>query len=74
MGVLTPHHHGADEGQPDEEDAGQFLGYVDAGVEKVAQHDVAEDHDNHAGQQKDHKPFQAPEEEGPDLARQLLPP
>ena len=74
MRILAADHDGADEGQPDEEEARQLFGDVDSGVEQIAQHDIAEDHDDHGRQEKDHKPLQPPEEEGyyPAHRRSLL--
>jgi hypothetical protein len=64
MGVLASHDHSPDEGQPYEEEARELLRNVDPGIEKVAQDDIAEDHDDHGRQQKNQQAFQAFEEEG----------
>jgi hypothetical protein len=44
--------HRAHEDEPDEEEARELLGDRDPGVEAVAQHDVAEDQDDHDGQHR----------------------
>ena len=58
MTMLLERDGGAQEGEPDEHEAGQFFGDVDARVEHVAQHHVAEDHDAHGRQAEDHDGFQ----------------
>jgi hypothetical protein len=52
VGVFLHGDHGAQEGQPDKQDARHFLGNGDSGIKAVAQHDVAEHQHQHDRQEQ----------------------
>ena len=58
MAVLAQGHDGAQEGQPDEKPAREFLRDSDARIEAVAQHHIAEDQNDHDCQEKGNQDLQ----------------
>ncbi len=60
VGVVLHGDHRAQEGEPDEEPARHLFRHGDAGVEGVAQHDVAEHHHHHHRQGAGHEEVQHP--------------
>ncbi|EGE60736.1 hypothetical protein RHECNPAF_13600122 [Rhizobium etli CNPAF512] len=73
MGVLTHRHDGAEESQPDEEDARQLLGRGDALIEGVTKHDIAENEHDHPRQQQSDRHLQRVEIKIDDTGHSLLP-
>ncbi len=57
MGALADCEDGAEEDQPDEGEARQFLGGGDAGIQQIAAGGVAEHQHHHEGQQQADGPF-----------------